>query len=180
VVTGEQVEHAPADHDAGQGEHVEPRFGAEVAQRELAHGEAIMPAGRLSAAREVKPLPPIVPFSPAQLARLDEALTLSSRSTGLDFSVYLGELGADTRARAEELHASIGAGATHAVLIALSPGQRALEIITGDEAYRRLSDRACKLAVMGMVATFKEGDLIGGLVTGLRALTDQAGSAPRH
>jgi hypothetical protein len=32
---------------------------------------------------------------------------------------------------------------------------------------------------MGMVASFKEGDLTEGLVGGLRMLTDQAGSAPR-
>jgi hypothetical protein len=32
---------------------------------------------------------------------------------------------------------------------------------------------------MSMVASFKEGDLAGGLVSGLRMLTDQAGSAPR-
>ena len=32
---------------------------------------------------------------------------------------------------------------------------------------------------MSMVASFKEGDLIGGLVSGLRMLTDQAGP-PKH
>jgi hypothetical protein len=31
---------------------------------------------------------------------------------------------------------------------------------------------------MSMVASFKEGDLVGGLVSGLRMLTDQAG--PKH
>jgi hypothetical protein len=33
---------------------------------------------------------------------------------------------------------------------------------------------------MSMVASFKEGDLFGGLIGGLRMLTDQAGSPPRH
>ena len=168
MVTGEQIDHVPGDYIDTSAEHAE-----------LVRGEALMPAGRKSIAREVKPLPPTVPFTPAELARLDEALTLSSRTTGLDFSIYLGDLGEDTRAQAEALHAAIGENATHAVLIALSPGQRVVEIVTGEEAHRRLPDRACKLAVMGMVATFKEGDLIGGLVTGLRTLTDQAGSAPR-
>jgi len=55
---------------------------------------------------EQKPKPPNLPFRSAELAQLDEALTLSSRQTGLDFSVYLGELdGDDTRKAAEELHA---------------------------------------------------------------------------
>lgn len=142
-------------------------------------GEALTPSGRRSIARVVKAAPPTVPFTPVQLARLDEALTLSTRTTGLDFSIYLGALDADTRAAAEQLHASLGpASADTAVLIAVSPGQRALEIVTGEEAHRRLPDRGCKLAAMNMVASFKEGDLIGGLISGLRILTDQAGAPP--
>ena len=42
-------------------------------------------------------------FTTRQLARLDEAITLSSRETGLVFSVYVGELKAPTRAHAEAL-----------------------------------------------------------------------------
>lgn len=144
-------------------------------------GAALMASGRVSIARTIKPLPPVVPFTPVQLARLDEAITLSTRSTGLDFSIYLGELGEDTRGKAESLHASIGEpAASDAVLIAVSPGQRVVEVVTGDESHRRLADRSCKLAVMSMVASFKEGDLIGGLVSALRMLTDQAGSPPKH
>ena len=149
-----------------------------VTQAREVLGEATMASGRVSIARAVRPAPPVVPFTPAQLSRLDEALTLSTRTTGLDFSVYLGDLGSDTRKTAEGLHAATKKPAD-AVLIAVSPGQRVVEIVTGDEAYRRLPDRACKLAVMGMVASFKEGDLTEGLVGCLRMLTDQAGSAPR-
>ena len=152
------------------------RHGEDV---DLAYGQALMADGRVSAAIEQKPKPPALPFRSGELAQLDEALTLSSRATGLDFSVYLGELdGDDTRKAAEELHAQT-ARPTHAVLIAVSPGQRAVEIVTGEESHRRLADRGCKLAVMSMVASFKEGDLPGGLVSGLRMLTDQAGPAPR-
>lgn len=147
---------------------------------ELGYGEALTADGRISAAREQKPKPPSLPFRSAELAQLDEALTLSSRQTGLDFSVYLGELeGDDTRKAAEELHAQTPDPA-HAVLIAVSPGQRAVEIVTGEESHRRLPDRGCKLAVMSMVASFKEGNLTGGLVSGLRMLTDQAGPSHRR
>ncbi|HEX7659787.1 MAG TPA: DUF5130 family protein [Pseudonocardiaceae bacterium] len=141
----------------------------------------VMPAGRVSIARVVKPAAPTVPFNTRQLARLDEALTLANRTTGLDFSIYLGDLGQQTRDTAERLHASLGTrAASSAVLIAVSPGQRAIEVITGEEAHRRLSDRACKFAVVAMEASFKEGDFIGGLVNALRILTDQAGPAPRR
>jgi len=116
--------------------------------------------------------PRTLPFSIPQLAALDEALTLAERTTGLHFSVYVGDLGEDVRARAEELHASIGSRAPEAVLVAVSPGQRLLEIVTGAEASRRLADRGCELAVMNMLASFKKGDLARGLASGLRVLAD--------
>lgn len=139
-------------------------------------GTVVTATGRVSVARPYELATPELPFTAVQLSRLDEALTLASRSTGLQFSIFLGALGQDTRVEAERLHASIGANATHAVLIALCPGLRKVELVTGQEASLRLPDRGCKLAVMSMVASFKEGDLIGGLVSGLRMLCDQAGS----
>lgn len=142
---------------------------------EHGYGAVVTASGRVSVAREYTPAKPELPFSSVQLARLDEALTLSARTTGLAFSVYLGDLGDDTRATAEQLHAESGDNAPSAVVIAVSPGQRKVEVVTGAESTRRLPDRACNLAVMSMVASFKEGDLIGGLVSGLRMLTDQAG-----
>jgi hypothetical protein len=50
-----------------------------------------------------------------------------------------------------------------------------MAIVTGSHAKIRLADRACKLAVMSMAASFSEGDLVGGLLSGLRMLADQAG-----
>ncbi len=146
------------------------------AQRDLDVGEATMATGRVSIARRVEPERPRLPFSPGQLARLDEALTLSTRTTGLEFSIYLGEFAEETREWVEELHGTLRDRASEGVLIALSPGQRRVEIVTGEEAYRRLPDRSCKLAVMSMVASFKEGELIEGLISGLRMLSDAAGT----
>lgn len=142
-------------------------------------GVADMGNGRLSVARRFRDVPGQVPFNSRQLARLDEALTFCTRATGVDFSVYLGELGAESRARAEELLASTGPGAADAVLIAVSPGERVVELVTGAHAQRRVSDRAARLAVMAMVASFKDSDLIGGLLAALRMLADQAGPRPR-
>lgn len=181
VAHAEQIEQAepvqPADHATRQDYELSAGNGSVGP----GSGAVLMASGRLSIARSIKPLPPTTPFTPVQLAKLDEALALATRSTGLDFSIYLGDLGQDTRAHAEQLHAAIGLPtAGEAVLIAVSPGQRVVEVVTGDESHRRLSDRTCKLAVMSMVASFKEGDLIGGLVSALRMLTDQAGRAPKH
>ncbi|MDQ7806797.1 DUF5130 family protein [Amycolatopsis sp. A133] len=153
-----------------------------VDESELGYGQALMATGRVSAAKMYEPEAPSGPFNTRQLARLDEALTFASRETGLDFSLYLGELGPESRAAAEKLHATT-ANPSNAVLIAVSPGERLIEIVTGKAAHLRLPDRGAKLAVASMVASFKEGDLIRGLVNGLvnalRMLSDQAGPAPR-
>lgn len=114
------------------------------------------------------------PFNTRQLLRLDEALRLADRGTGLTFSVYVGELDEPVRGHAEKLHGQL-ADPDHSVLIAVSPNQRLLEIVTGAEARRRVPDRAAKLAALSMAASFGGGDLAGGLVSGLAQLVDQAG-----
>ncbi len=119
-------------------------------------------------------------FSYQQLSRLDEALTMASRETGLRFTLYIGDLGARTRTRAEELHARSGGDVSESVLLAVSPGQRVMELVTGSAAARRLPDRACALAVLSMTASFAGGDLVGGIVNGLRQLSDQAGHPHRR
>jgi hypothetical protein len=114
-------------------------------------------------------------FTWHELARLDEALTMASRETGLRFTLYIGDLGTRTRLRAEELHATSGADPSNSVLLALSPGQRVVEVVTGAAAARRLPDRACALAVLSMTTSFAGGDLVGGIINGLRQMSDQAG-----
>lgn len=144
---------------------------------DLPAGSVLMPHGRVSEARELSaPGPARAPFTAVQLAQLDEALTLASRSTRLSFSVYLGTLADPSRTHAEQLHAATP-DPSSSVVIAVSPNQRVVEVVTGDESARRLPNHTCRLAVMAMVASFKEGDLAGGLVSGLRMLSDQAGAA---
>lgn len=117
---------------------------------------------------------PDSPFTSRQLSRLDEALTLSSRECGLTFSLYVGQLEEPTRAHAERLFAKLN---DSAVLLAVSPGQRRLHIVTGATSNERLPNRACALAALTMRASFSSGDLTGGLVSGLRMLADSAGRA---
>lgn len=111
-------------------------------------------------------------FTARQLTRLDEALTLSSRESGLYFSLYVGELKPPTRAHAEALFERL---TDDSVLLAVAPGQRSLHIVTGPGSAKRLPNRAAALAALAMRAAFTNGDLTGGLVTGLRMLSDSAG-----
>lgn len=159
----------------GAGELTFPK----VDESALDAGAVVTLSGRVSAAKMHEFDKPDHPFSQSQLARLDEALTLASRDTGLDFSIYLGALGKESRPEAERLFRGIGERASHSVLIAVSPAERVVELVTGDVASVRIPSRSAKLAVMSMVASFKEGDLVGGLISGLRMLNDQAGRQHR-
>jgi len=114
------------------------------------------------------------PFTTRQLLRLDEALRIADQQTGLTFSVYIGELEAPTRDFAEKLHSQIEQS-DHAVLIAVSPNQRRLEIITGNDARKRITDRDAKLAGLSMAAAFAGGDLAGGVLAGIDQLATHAG-----
>ncbi len=119
-----------------------------------------------------------VPMNTQQLSLLDEVIDSAERLTGLRFSAYLGDLGSDSRATALGLHAGLGADAPNAVLVALSPGQRIVEVVTGTVAALRITDRAARLAVLNMVSSAGGGDLEGALVNGIRTLADQAGTLP--
>ena len=114
------------------------------------------------------------PFTTRQLLRLDEALRVADQQTGLTFSVFIGDLEEPTREHAESLHRRLD-GAAKAVLIAVSPNQRLLEIVTGTDAHKRISDRDAKLAALSMAASFAGGDLAGGVLAGLDQLASHAG-----
>ena len=177
VTNGGDRSTDPADNDRGG----TVRAGADSSAVEsgaVAARDGSGPAGVVDRAATVLGRTPS-PFTPRQLARLDEALTLSSRETGIQFSVYIGALEEPTREHTERLHARLGANAANSVLIAVSPGQRVVHIVTGETSSRRLPDRSCALAVLSMEASFSGGDLVGGIVNGLRMLSDQAGRRPR-
>jgi hypothetical protein len=120
------------------------------------------------------------PLTTGQLELLDDVIREAERFTGLRFSAYLGDLGGNTAASAESLLEGLGPDAPYAVLLAVSPGQRVVEVVTGPEAARRVSDRAARLAVLGVVSACTDGDIGGALVTGVRILADQAGTLPER
>src|SRR3954451_7923835 len=111
----------------------------------MAIPEAQVTAGELTPADTPAHWHPEVldgPLTSRQLLRVDEALRLADRSTGLTFGVYIGELEEPIRAHAEKLHAQL-VDPDQSVLLAISPNQRELEIVTGAVVRRRLPDRDC-------------------------------------
>ena len=116
-------------------------------------------------------------FTPAETERLMRAVQHAERISGLTFSVYVGVSEEDPRAYAERLHSALE-DPPHSVLIMCDPGFRALEIVTGSEARRRLDDVECRLAAATMRTSFEADDIIGGLVHGIAQLGDAAYQPP--
>lgn len=116
------------------------------------------------------------PFSTRQLLRIDEALRLADQGSELTFTVYVGALDEPVREHAVRLLDQL-AEPDRSVLIAVSPNQRLLEVVTGAEARKRIPDRDAKLAALSMVAAFGGGDLAGGIISGLDQLASRAGKA---
>jgi uncharacterized membrane protein len=116
------------------------------------------------------------PLSPREHRRVERAVALAERVTGLEFCVYLGMSGDDSRAHAEAVFAEAGLHERPAVLILVAPLQRRVEVVTSPAVMHRVSDRDCGLAVMGMVSSFAVGDIAGGICDGLRRLAEAAGT----
>jgi len=124
-------------------------------------------------------VPPSSPVSAEQRASIEAALAAAERASGLRFAVHVGPLEGG-RPAAERIHAA-GEEPARTVLVAVDLKARAIEIVTGSVAARRVSDRSCGLAALTMGSCFAAGDLVRGLCDGVRLLGDHASSAEvRH
>lgn len=122
-------------------------------------------------------------LAPNQQARIASAIDRVRAENGLDVSVLVGDLQLDDlsqfRAGAERLHAALGEERSRtAVLIVVAPGQRRVEVVTGQGIRRRVPDRVAALAVLSMTTAFQGGDLTGGIIDAIRQIADAAGRRP--
>ncbi|MGH3744528.1 MAG: DUF5130 family protein [Mycobacteriales bacterium] len=111
-------------------------------------------------------------FSFLSQQRLDEAVAAFELQTGLAASVYVGETEGELEAFADASIALIPEHREGLLLIVVDPGRRQTVVRTAGPAVHRLSEDACALAVLSMTTSFGVGDLVGGLVIGLRMLAD--------
>jgi uncharacterized membrane protein YgcG len=118
----------------------------------------------------VAPVPAGEAFTPKQIDELALATRVASDRAGLHFSVYVGRSEGPPAVYADRLLAGLGAASSTGVVVLVDPSVRRVEVVTGREAARQLDDRACGLACLSMTSSFSGGDLVGGLVTGLRML----------
>ena len=112
-------------------------------------------------------------FSGAQRLEIDTAVRAAETSSRFEFSVFVGATEGDPRVYAESLHGALSAPA-RSVLIMVDPGRRFLQIVTGDQVRRTLSDDASRLAAVTMQAALAEGDIVGAIKRGLAQLAEAA------
>jgi hypothetical protein len=116
-------------------------------------------------------------FSQDQRHRIERAIATAERETGLTFSIRVGPVSKEPRLEAERLLANMGGTREPVVLVLIAPGERLVEVMTSPAARRRVSDHAAGLAVLSMVSSFGVGDVVGGIIAGIRQLADAAGPA---
>ena len=133
-------------------------------------GWAVTSSGRLSVAAEPGDLPGHFPFPTADLMALDNALTNATRQSKARFAVYVGDLGTDTAAAARQVLAEVPTP-NNAVLLAVSPDQRAIEVTYGADLRGRGVESVAPLGVSAAASAFREGNLIDGLISAVRVMS---------
>lgn len=136
----------------------------------LPAGWAVTSSGRLSVAADPTELPGQYPFPTMELMALDTALTHATRQAKARFAVYVGDLGADTAASARSVLADVPTP-NNAVLLAVSPDQRAIEVVYGADLRGRGVETAAPLGVSAAASAFREGNLIDGLISAVRVMS---------
>ena len=145
----------------------------EVATREpaeLPRGFVVTSSGRISGVTEPGDVAVTYPFPVKDLVRLDDALKYGSRAAKTRFAVYVGDLGADTAATARDVLADVPTP-NNAVLLAVSPNQKAIEVVYGSDVQGRGIEESAPLGVRAAAASFNYDNLIGGLVSAIKAMS---------
>jgi uncharacterized membrane protein YgcG len=116
-------------------------------------------------------------FTASQRASLDQAIRAAEQVSRCEFSVFVGTAEGDPRAFARRLHAALSTP-QRSVLVMVDPVARVVEVVTGSEVRRVLTDHEVALAVLEMRSEFAGGDLLRGLRRGISMLAMSA-RAPR-
>jgi hypothetical protein len=143
---------------------------------ELPRGFVVTNSGRISGVTEPGELSVSYPFPVTDLVFLDDALKFGSRAAKARFAVFLGDLGDDTAAGARQVLAKVPTP-DNAVLLAVSPNQRAIEVVYGSDVKGRGIEESAPKGVSAAAELFKDGKLIPGLIKAVQIMS--AGVSPR-
>ncbi|QIS02372.1 DUF5130 family protein [Nocardia brasiliensis] len=145
-----------------------------VVEADLPHGYVVTSSGRVSGVHEAGDVFKEAPFSDEERLTVDNVLTEATRATKVRFNIYIGDLGADPAAGADAIFPSTPE-AKGSVLIAVSPNDKAIEVRSGRDVADRANDRVCQLGVTAALSSFRQGQLIDGLVSAVRVMAAAIG-----
>ncbi|MCX4099321.1 DUF5130 domain-containing protein [Nocardia sp. alder85J] len=145
-----------------------------VIEADLPHGWVVTTSGRVSGVHESGDVFKEAPFSDTERLLMDNTLTEATRATKVRFNIYIGDLTADTAAGADAIFPGTPE-AERSVLLAVSPNARAVEVRSGHEVADRVSDRVCQLGVTAALSSFRQGQLIDGLVSAVKVMAAAIG-----
>lgn len=114
----------------------------------------------------------VSPLSPEQRSELGRVVDAARLLCGYGFGVFVGPL-PDGRDSAIAHHAALPDAAS-AVLVAVDPSARAIEIVIGLNTRSSLDNRACEFAALAMKSCFVADDLVGGVREGVTLLAAHA------
>jgi uncharacterized membrane protein YgcG len=110
----------------------------------------------------------------AEQASLDATIRAAEQKCRAEISVFVGPIeGQDPRRYATSLHNTLVLP-SRSILVMVDPELRAVEVVTGGDVRRTLTDAEAELAIAEMARSFADGDLAGGLTRGIRLLADHA------
>ena len=112
-------------------------------------------------------------FNNADRQAIGAAIHQAELLTRFEFSVFVGEAEGDSRDFATSLHNSLVAP-TRSIMIMVDPTARVLEVVTGGQVRRTLTDREVELAALQMQTAFAADDYVGGLTSGIAMLAEHA------
>lgn len=107
---------------------------------------------------------------------IERAVQRARDICGFEFGVFVGDLPAG-RESAIATHASMQEP-NSAVLIAVDPQRRTMDVVTGNRIKRNLDDRACEFALLSLRSSLQVDDLVGGIRDATLQLAEHA-RAPR-
>ena len=147
-----------------------------IDESDLPAGFVITSSGRISGVSQPGELSVHYPFPTEDLVTLDDALTYGSRASKARMAVYIGELGDNSATRARQILAQVPTP-NDAVLLAVSPDEHVIEVVYGEGVKGRGAESAAPLGVAAAASSFKDGNLMDGLISAVRVLS--AGISPR-
>jgi uncharacterized membrane protein YgcG len=105
---------------------------------------------------------------------LDRVIRRAEQTSRFEFSVYIGQIeGDDSRAFATQLHNRLVAP-SRSVMFVIDPVRRIIEVVTGGDVRRVVTDAQVELAVAAMTDDLAAGQYAKGLERAIDQLAQQA------